>query len=456
LRVSIVNGAVKDEERYDLRERFAKSSSEEDAIDIIVFTEVGSEGLDYQFCNTMVNYDLPWNPMRIEQRIGRIDRRGQTSEVVHIYNCLTDGTIDADIFDRCLTRIGIFEQNIGECSEILGELAEGIEKIIIDNTLTAEQRKIKLEKLADNEVANMVELQRLENEAKELFGIDISDFTNSLDRAENPWLSAVSLRRLVEGYLEDRLSDGRRHLDGKRLTLSAEAKALLREDYNSLSIKDKTWQGYLRSGKAVCAVAFEQDEAKRDPKTLFISATHPLARQAARHFADYKEMAVAISVASSNLPIGVYAFALYAWEFTGERPQVKVVSVCENEAVQGELQELLQSAVEIQLESDKYASAWIALEKAHLQLWKEAVAQFKADTQQVCKYKSESLTQSHNQRLIIAENRPIENIRAGEIANLKAEYAAKLAKLRKNAEIADIHATLLVKGAITIQGEAKQ
>ena len=51
---------------------------------VLVSTEVGSEGLDFQFCHHLVNYDLPWNPMIVEQRIGRIDRYGQREAVVHI------------------------------------------------------------------------------------------------------------------------------------------------------------------------------------------------------------------------------------------------------------------------------------------------------------------------------------------------------------------------------------
>ena len=56
----------------------------------------------YQFCDCIVNYDLPWNPMRVEQRIGRIDRNGQKSESVAIVNLITPGTVDADIYERCL------------------------------------------------------------------------------------------------------------------------------------------------------------------------------------------------------------------------------------------------------------------------------------------------------------------------------------------------------------------
>ena len=124
LRVEQVDGGVKDSMRQDYRARFELPKEDPDAIDILLFTEVGSEGLDYQFCDMMINYDLPWNPMRIEQRIGRIDRRGQQSEAVSIYNVITNGTVDADIYYRCLMRIGIFESSIGECEEILGDIAK--------------------------------------------------------------------------------------------------------------------------------------------------------------------------------------------------------------------------------------------------------------------------------------------------------------------------------------------
>ena len=119
-RVGLVHGDVPDEERIDVRRRFQLEPAHPEAIDVLLFSEVGSEGLDYQFCDCIVNYDLPWNPMRIEQRIGRIDRRGQTSEKIRIVNIITPGTVDADIYERCLLRIGIFDREIGASDEILG------------------------------------------------------------------------------------------------------------------------------------------------------------------------------------------------------------------------------------------------------------------------------------------------------------------------------------------------
>ena len=88
---------------------------------VLVSTEVGSEGLDFQFCHHLVNYDLPWNPMIVEQRIGRIDRYGQREAVVHIHNLVVQGTVEEKILLRLYERIGIFRESIGDLESILGE-----------------------------------------------------------------------------------------------------------------------------------------------------------------------------------------------------------------------------------------------------------------------------------------------------------------------------------------------
>jgi len=91
-----------------LRNRFRLPKENEEAIDILLSSEVGCEGLDYEFCDRLVNYDIPWNPMRIEQRIGRIDRFGQQAEKILIFNFITPGTVEERIFFRCFERLGIF------------------------------------------------------------------------------------------------------------------------------------------------------------------------------------------------------------------------------------------------------------------------------------------------------------------------------------------------------------
>jgi SNF2 family DNA or RNA helicase len=102
VRVGFIYGDIKDDERRELRNRFSLPRENPEALDVLLSSEVGCEGLDYQFCDGLVNYDLPWNPMRVEQRIGRIDRYGQKSPAVAIYNFIVPGTVDAAIYERCL------------------------------------------------------------------------------------------------------------------------------------------------------------------------------------------------------------------------------------------------------------------------------------------------------------------------------------------------------------------
>jgi SNF2 family DNA or RNA helicase len=102
-------------------------------VDILLSMESGGEGRNIQFCNTMINYDLPWNPMRIEQRIGRIHRIGQTRDVF-VFNFCLKGSIEEYILDVLDKKINMFELVIGEMDTILGNLAEeaGFEDIVMD------------------------------------------------------------------------------------------------------------------------------------------------------------------------------------------------------------------------------------------------------------------------------------------------------------------------------------
>jgi SNF2 family DNA or RNA helicase len=88
---------------------------------VLIATEAGGEGINLQFCHHIINYDLPWNPMRIEQRIGRIHRLGQKHDV-HIYNFSTKNTIEEHILRMLYDKIRLFENVIGELEEILTRL----------------------------------------------------------------------------------------------------------------------------------------------------------------------------------------------------------------------------------------------------------------------------------------------------------------------------------------------
>ena len=88
---------------------------------VLVTTEIGGEGRNLQFCHQMINYDLPWNPMKLEQRIGRIHRIGQENEVI-IYNFCAAGSVEDYILEILDRKINMFEMVIGEIDMILGRI----------------------------------------------------------------------------------------------------------------------------------------------------------------------------------------------------------------------------------------------------------------------------------------------------------------------------------------------
>jgi SNF2 family DNA or RNA helicase len=105
---------------------------------VLIATEAGGEGINLQFCNQVINYDLPWNPMRVEQRIGRVHRLGQKRDV-HIYNLSTVGTIEQHILNLLYEKIDLFEMVIGELDDIVERLSlnqsleENLISIIMDS-----------------------------------------------------------------------------------------------------------------------------------------------------------------------------------------------------------------------------------------------------------------------------------------------------------------------------------
>ncbi len=126
-RVAQLHGGMRRAEKEGQIQAFAGDTR------ILVSTETGSEGRNLQFCNCVVNYGLPWNPMRIEQRIGRLHRIGQTRNV-SIYNLSAAGTVEAHILELLDAKINMFQLVVGELDMILGDLHEkrDFEDIIMD------------------------------------------------------------------------------------------------------------------------------------------------------------------------------------------------------------------------------------------------------------------------------------------------------------------------------------
>lgn len=131
----------------------------EGEFDILLASEVGGEGLDFQFCSALINYDLPYNPMRIEQRIGRIDRMGQLSDKIIIGNLCIDETIDMVINRVLLSRISDATDLLGDLEPIITHEMEEINQMILRKELTPEELKRR-----EKELSARIEKERLTRE----------------------------------------------------------------------------------------------------------------------------------------------------------------------------------------------------------------------------------------------------------------------------------------------------
>lgn len=155
--VDTIHGEIKIAQRYLIIDQFREGT-----IQILLSSEVGAEGLDFQFCHVLVNYDLPWNPMQVEQRIGRLDRFGQQSSVIRIFNLYIEDTIETRIFQRLYERIHIFEDSIGDLEAILGKAIRELTQSVLQKDLTPQEQ----ERLAD-ETAKRIMNQQIDQEAFE-------------------------------------------------------------------------------------------------------------------------------------------------------------------------------------------------------------------------------------------------------------------------------------------------
>lgn len=466
LRVAQIDGSVKDDVRCELRDRFQLPKEDKDAIDILLFTEVGSEGLDYQFCDMMINYDLPWNPMRIEQRIGRIDRRGQQSETVSIYNMITEGTVDADIYYRCLMRIGVFENSIGECEKILGDIATQLDQIATDSSLTEQERRTKIEQMTDNEIRNIQELNNLEEEEKDLFGFDLSEYTTAQEirNAENPWLTQSYLQIMIEQYLSERTGQNSSVFgEGavKQLRLSAEARAVLREDFKKLpeskNAVRRSWDIYLKGSNQYHAITFDSDAAEHNKDAFFITAMHPLAKQAAAYYKTNEQSYIHLQYTSDNLPVGKYYFSVYAWSYVGLNPHFKLVVVCNNDSIAKELPDILQEAQNCTNKLKIQPSDWDSLEQKHIALWTSAKSEALKDAQNLSKYKIESLTnnftarqRSLNQKIKDTADDKLKRMYLSQLESATNNFEEKIRDINDKSATTDILTTAIANGILEI------
>ncbi len=282
------------------REETIKRFRDDPTLNVLLSSEVGSEGLDMQFCNSLVNYDLPWNPMVVEQRIGRIDRFGQQSPVVNIYNFVIKDSIQEVIYTRLLDRIGIFHSSIGDMEAILdAEVESSGKKITIQQLYDRAERELYCSNLTEEQRLKKIDeiAQAFETEKKNLRDIE-EGLTNALtndayfreqvDRMlkNNAYVTEVELKNFIDMMRIEALPACRIIDKGNELydfiMPQAGTKMVssfitqyqpIGQEYNTMF---QRFKNRILDMGGTFTLTFNQDVAYNTSRAIFINLYHPL------------------------------------------------------------------------------------------------------------------------------------------------------------------------------------
>lgn len=332
----MIHGGINN--RSEVLQEFRDNSKKK----ILLSSEVGSEGLDMQFCDALVNYDLPWNPMVVEQRIGRIDRFGQQSEVVNIYNLIVKDSIQEEIYTRLLDRIGIFKSSIGDLEAILDSSLENsdigeskslrqnlsdLEKKLYTTKLDKEEREQKIENIAQailwekknaeelndkltntltNDIRFRTEIENILNRKQYITEKELISFVHKLIESALPTCQLIEVDRKLCIH-KFRIPKGTPNLLANFLCQHE----LPNDDYR---IENASFRNRIR-GKIELSFTFRQETAYMDNSLIYVNAYHPIILSALHFFEEKKsatkENTFKYSLKSKLLPAGNYCLALY-------------------------------------------------------------------------------------------------------------------------------------------------
>ncbi|NTX01947.1 SNF2-related protein [Myxococcus sp. CA040A] len=319
--VLLYGGSDKDE----VLARFGK----QDGPRVLLSSEVGSEGVDLQFCRLLINYDLPWNPMRLEQRIGRLDRLGQKSERIVVWNLFYDDTIDSRIYERLYRRLAIAEASLGSLEPILAEHIQDLTLELLSRKLTPEEEEARIEQTAQAIANRRQQEDDLEKEAAHL--VQYGDYILqhiSAARETGRRITGEDVRDFVVGFFTLHYAGSQfRQIGGDacvmEVSLSSQAKFDL--------------ENFLRNTKARAATSL----IRNDPRPVTcrfdnrivganshshetIGQMHPVVRFAVRRERDLgvdSQPAVCLQLDAARdekgVAPGLYAFSTQLWSVRG-------------------------------------------------------------------------------------------------------------------------------------------
>jgi len=265
-RVTYIHGGMSPEDRIRAEKEFRERAQ------VLVGTEAAGEGINLQFCWLVVNYDIPWNPNRLEQRMGRVHRYGQKHEV-YVYNMVSEDTREGAILHRLLEKLKIMKKHLGSdrVFDVIGQVFEGIslERLIKDaiaNKRTVDEIIQMIDSIPDQELVEKVRKATAESLA--IRHIDLSKVKKLNEEAE--------INRLVPEYIEGFFLKAFERFGGKVVRRKGGILRIPRVPAELRRITSEFKQKFGEVYASYPKVTFYKEIAKADDEAEFVAPRHPL------------------------------------------------------------------------------------------------------------------------------------------------------------------------------------
>lgn len=294
---------------------------------VLLASEVAAEGVDLQFMRLLINYDLPWNPMRIEQRIGRIDRIGQRAQAITIVNLVYQDTIDDRILTRLFEKLRVFEEALGCTEDVIQDGISLLTRDLLSDHLTAAQQERRIDQA--RAVMEQNRQQMAEIQAHEADFVGLGEFVrNKVSHAHDTQrrITDQDLQLHIREYLEENAPGYAMRMDPGGATgtirLGAEATARLIRFRETHQLQRSRLEN---GGDNAVVIRNHVNRGDTPPKCELINQYHPLVRMIADHESgsEHRDLVIAAEARQQDLgidvPPGVYAFAAESWVFDGAR-----------------------------------------------------------------------------------------------------------------------------------------
>ena len=311
---------------------------------VLLSSEIGSEGIDLQCCRFIVNYDLPWNPMRVEQRIGRLDRLGQKADKISIINFVVEETIEDKILMRLYDRIKIFRESIGDLEHILGNPTYQLMEKLLDPKLD-EAKRVKIAKEAEDAIIDKrIEQQCIEDQAVNLLGF--SDYIYEQiesSRGLGRWIGADELISWVNDFFVRKYPGTIVELDRNKesvanILLSRDARLNL--SLFILDSKPATRTMLHKSSNPILCYFDPRQTSRFGRHEEVIEPTHPLIQWIRKEYESHRQplhpvSAISINSKDTQFDQDDYVYVIQRWSFDGIRKEnqlsFKVMRIESNE-----------------------------------------------------------------------------------------------------------------------------